>query len=182
MLKRALVVLAEGFEEIEAITVIDVLRRAKIEVGVAGLKSLHVRGSRQVEIVADQLLKDLGSEFDAIIFPGGMPGAANLGHSDAVKDLIKDVFQKKKWIAAICASPSLVLAPTGILEGKAVTGYPGMVENFSKKTVYREDSVVVDGNVVTSRGPGTALAFALKIAELLSGKSVSEQVRSAMLA
>lgn len=182
MAKKALIILAEGFEEIEAVTVIDVLRRAGISVTVAGLSALQVKASRGVVIVAEKKLDEVAEDFDALILPGGSTGAANLAASKELGSLIKSMDRDNKIIAAICAAPSVVLEPLGILKGRSVTGYPGMTENFGKDTKYKEDSVVVDGNIITSRGPATALLFALAIVEKLAGKEVSEKVKRATLA
>lgn len=181
MAKKALIILAEGFEEIEAVTVIDVLRRAGIGVTVAGLSALQVKASRGVIIMAEKKLNEVTKDFDALILPGGSTGAANLAASEESGSLIKSMYQDNKIIAAICAAPSVVLAPLGILKGKSVTGYPGMTENFGKDTKYKEDSVVVDGNIITSHGPATVLLFALAIVEKLIGKEASDKVAKATL-
>lgn len=181
MPKKAIVILAEGFEEIEAVTCIDILRRADIEVTVAGL-SEQVTGSRGVIITADKKLDDIATDFDACILPGGMPGATNLVSSEKVKSTIKDLNQRGKIIAAICASPAVVLAPIGVLENKSATCYPGMEGHFDNNTQYKTDNVVIDGNIITSRGPATALAFSLAIVEALCGKEVSNNLKKATLA
>jgi len=181
MLKKAIIVLANGFEEIEAVTVIDVLRRAKIDITVAGLGDAKIKGSRGITVIADKKLDETGSGFDACIFPGGMPGATNLAASGKVKDLIQKMNSQGKFIAAICASPAILLAPTGILKNKSATCYPGMQDGFEKDTKYKEDSVVVDGNLITSRGPATALEFSLAIVENLVGKETAERVKKATL-
>ncbi|OIO36914.1 MAG: hypothetical protein AUJ74_00550 [Candidatus Omnitrophica bacterium CG1_02_44_16] len=180
--KKVLVALAEGFEEIEAITVIDVLRRAGINVIAAGVSGLKIKGSRGVCVLADKLLDQTGEDFDAIILPGGSQGALNLAASVKVSSIIKKFDKAGKLIAAICAAPSVVLAPLGILKGRTVTGYPGMLEGFGENTVYREDDVVVDANIITSRGPATALLFGLAIAEKLVGRDIADKVRKATLA
>ena len=182
MAKKAIVILADGFEEIEAITPIDVLRRAGVEVTVAGVSDIKVKGSRGLIVEADKKLDEAGMDFDACVLPGGSVGAANLAASLKVKSMIKAMNQNGKMIAAICASPNAVLAPLGILKNRSVTGYPGLTENFGKETVYKEDNVVVDGNIITSRGPATALLFALTIVQELVGKETSEKVKKATLA
>ena len=182
MVKKAIVILADGFEEIEAITPIDVLRRAGVEVTVAGVSDIKVKGSRGLVVEADKKLDEAGMDFDACVLPGGSVGAANLAASLKVKSMIKAMNQNGKMIAAICASPNAVLAPLGILKNRSVTGYPGLTENFGKETVYKEDNVVVDGNIITSRGPATALLFALTIVQGLVGKETSEKVKKATLA
>lgn len=181
MTKTAIVLLAEGFEEIEAITAIDTLRRAGVRVTVAGIGGTKIRGSRNITIEAEKPVEGIGDVFDAIILPGGMPGSTNLAASQDTSALIKKHFEQGKLIAAICAAPSVVLAPLGILKGKSVTGYPGMTDAFGKETTYKDDKVVVDGNIVTSRGPATALAFALTIAEALAGKETRGKLEKAML-
>jgi len=176
MKKKVLVILAEGFEEIETITPIDILRRAGIEVIVAGLDREEVAGSRGVVIKTKMKLSEYSSVPDAIVLPGGSPGAENLAKSSRVKELVLDMNSKGKLICAICASPALVLAPTGILDGKKATCYPGMEKNFSVDIKFSKDSVVQDGNIITSRGPATALPFVLKIVENMAGKDTADMV------
>ena len=183
MAKKAILILADGFEEIEAITPLDILRRAGVDVIAAGLENTSVKGARGTVIQADTTLCEaIKSNFDAIILPGGGPGAEKLASSEIVTKLIKRAHQNNKIIAAICAAPSLVLAPTGILTNRSVTGFPGMMENFSTKTRYQEAPVVVDKNIITSRGPATALAFAFAISEKLVGKDITDKVRKQTLA
>lgn len=181
MAKKALIILASGFEEIEAVTPIDVLRRAGIDITVAGIGGTAIRGSRGMVVNADIELDKFSGKPDAVIFPGGMPGAENLARSAKVKELIKSMNSAGKIIAAICASPALVLAPTGVLDGKKATCYPGMNENFSSKIKHVKDKVVQDGNIITSKGPATALPFALKIVEALAGKKTADVVGKATL-
>jgi len=182
MSKKAIVILADGFEEIEAISVIDILRRAGIEVTVAGLHDTSIKGSHGITLIADQNLDDIDSDFDACILPGGMPGATHLANSKKVNSLIQLMHKEQKIIAAICASPAVVLATSGILEGKSATCYPGMESNFDKHTRFEEDAVVVDGNIVTSKGVGTAIPFALAIIEELVGSEGKAKVAKAILA
>ncbi|MBU1007380.1 MAG: DJ-1/PfpI family protein [Candidatus Omnitrophica bacterium] len=182
MSKKAIIVLAEGFEEIEAVTVIDILRRAGIETTVAGLDDLSVQGSHGITVSADVKLDTAGSDFDICIFPGGMPGATHLGCSEKVQALIETMNKDKKIIAAICAAPAMVLAPIGILKNKKATCFPGMQKHFEESTTYVTDNVVTDGNVITSRGTGTALAFSLAIVEKIIGEETADKVRKATLA
>jgi len=182
MAKKAIVILAPGFEEIEAVTVIDILRRAEVDVTVAGVSDRTVRASRLTTIVADITLEEAETYYDALILPGGMPGASNLAASEKVIALIKHINGYGHIIAAICASPAIVLAPTGILNGKQATCYPGMQDKFDDSTIYSEEPVVSDGNIITSRGPATALPFALKIVAHLVDRETSEKVRKALLA
>lgn len=176
MKKRALVILAEGFEEIEALTTVDILRRVNVEVTVAGLSGDVVKGSRGVVVKADRVLLDSDSDHDIVILPGGMPGAENLAKSSKVRKLILDMHARGKLVAAICASPALVLSPFGVLDAKKATCFPGMEPNFTARVKAVKDAVVQDGNIITSRGPATAFAFALKIAENLVGKEMTEMV------
>jgi len=181
-MKKALIILAQGFEEIEAVTAIDILRRAGIQVTIAGLHDTKIKAARNTVILADGILDLIKDEFDALILPGGMPGASNLASSSTVTNFIKAMHGTGKIVAAICAAPAVVLAPAGILKNKSATCFPGMEDQFGDDVTYKEDAVVVDGNVITSRGPGTALRFALTIVEHLAGKEISEKIRQATLA
>lgn len=169
MKKTALIVLAKGFEEIEAVVPMDVLRRAEIDVVVAGLTEKSVTGAHGVTIVADTVFSEYDGVPDAVVLPGGLPGAENLAGSSKLRDLIVRMVSEKKIVAAICASPALVLEPAGVLKGKEATCYPGFETNFSANVRFSEDKVVSDGNIITSRGPGTAMAFALCIVDTLTG-------------
>ncbi len=181
MAKKALVILADGFEEIEAVTPIDVLRRAGVDVTVAGLNSKTVTGAHNVRFEADVTLSNYQELPDAVILPGGMPGAKNLGESKQVLDLVKKMDAAKKLIGAICAAPALALTPAGVLNGKKATCYPGFEKSFTSSVRFSQDRVVVDGNVVTSRGPGTALEFALELVEKLVSREQAESLRAGLL-
>ncbi len=179
---EALVILAPGFEEIEAVAVIDVLRRSGIEVTVAGLLPDSVEGAHELKIVPDKTIETVQmKDFDALVVPGGNPGYKNLRRDKRVLEMIKEAYGSGKIVAAICAAPS-VLSDAGVLKNRKCTIYPGM-ENEVKNGggEFLEDSVVVDGNLITSRGPATALHFALKIAEKLVGKEIAEGVRKKTL-
>jgi len=180
-MKRVLVILADGFEEIEAVTPVDILRRAGLKVIVAGLGKRSVKGAHGITVDADMDLNDLDSLPDAVVFPGGMPGAENLAASNDVKELISAMDAKGGLIAAICASPALVLAPSGVLAGKKATCYPGMEKNFSVDITAVKDPVVQDGRIITSQGVGTAIPFALKVVENLSGKATADTVGEQVL-
>lgn len=180
MAKTAVVILAEGFEEIEAIAPIDVLRRAGVRVTLLGLNSLAVKSSRGIGVQTDMLFHDWTGLPDAVVVPGG-PGASNLAKSKELAQFLKGMDAAKKIVAAICAAPAVVLAPTGILDGKKATCYPGYEADFSKTTVCAEDRVVVDGHLITSRGPGTALEFSLEIVRKLVGDAMVETLRQKML-
>lgn len=179
--KKAMVVLAQGFEEIEAVIPIDILRRAGIDVIIAGLDSSVIRGLHGVTINAENVFEGYDAGIGAFIFPGGMPCACNLAKSVKISDLILRANSEKKLIAAICASPAIVLAPTGVLDTKTATCYPGLEKKFSSKTKFTKEKVVQDGNIITSRGAGTAFEFALKIAASLTGEAKSDIVARQIL-
>jgi 4-methyl-5(b-hydroxyethyl)-thiazole monophosphate biosynthesis len=181
MTKKALVVLADGFEEIEAIAPIDIMRRAGINVTVAGLSSREVTSARRVTVKADTVLHETEEVFDAVVFPGGTGGAENLSRSDTVKRLIRKMYGQGKIIAAICASPAYVLAGTGVLDGKSATCDPGTETKFPSSTRYSDEPVVVDGTIVTGKGAGSASDFGLTIVRLLCGKDAAETVKGEML-
>ncbi|MEM7819540.1 MAG: DJ-1/PfpI family protein [Candidatus Aenigmatarchaeota archaeon] len=174
---KALVLFADGFEEIEAFTVVDVLRRANVDVTTVGLTSTVVEGAHKIRFIADKKIMDINpNDFDALILPGG-PGYKNLANSNSVLEMINDFNKKKKIIGAICASPA-VLAKAGILEDKIATIYPGMESELPRP---RDAKVIVAENVVTSRSPGTAMEFAFKLAEILAGKNAARKIRESFL-
>lgn len=179
---KALVFLASGFEEIETVTVVDVLRRAEVNVTVAGLTSNVIEGKHGVKVVPDKSIDEVSVEdFDAIFVPGGNPGYKNLREDPRVIEMVKNAFESNKIIAAICAGPT-VLSDAGVLEGKTCTIYPGMEDELEAGGgTPKQDMVVVDGNIVTSRGPATAIPFALKLTEMLAGKKVAEAVSKKIL-
>ena len=181
MAKKCIVLLAKGFEETEAVTCIDILRRGGIEVTVAGLNKLEITGSHEITVFADIRIDQAGEDFDCCLLPGGMPGATNLAGCEKVISLIKKMNSQGKIIAAICAAPAVVLAPAEILNKKSATCYPDMQDSFDNSTSFINKSVVVDGNIITSQGVGTALLFSLAVLEKLSGKQISEKVKKATL-
>lgn len=182
-MSKALVFLATGFEEIETVTIVDVLRRAGVEVTVAGLVPNVVEGAHAMKVVPDKHINEVNVEdFDAIVVPGGNPGYKNLRNSPQVLDMIKMAFNSGKLVAAICAAPA-VLSDTGILKDKACTIYPGMANELEQGGGKPKlDNIVVDGNIFTSRGPATALPFAIVLAEKLAGKDVAEAVSKKTMA
>ncbi len=182
MAKKAIILLATGFEEIEAVTVVDVLRRAGIDVVIAGIESLSVAGSHGITVAADKRLSDVKQDFDAVILPGGMPGAMHLHNSSEVNEFIKEMDSRGALIAGICAAPSVVMAPIGILDNKTATCYPGNQIDFAKSTKYKDEPVVVDGNIITSQGPATAMEFSFAIVEKLIGKDTVKKLRKHTLA
>lgn len=180
--KSVVVALADGFEEMEAVISIDILRRTELSVINAAINNdLLVKGSRNITVQADVFLKDLAIIPDVFLLPGGSAGAKNLAESEVVNDMLQACFQQNKIIAAICASPACVLAKAGILEGKKATCYPSFEKLFSPQVVYSKDAVVIDGNIITSRGPGTAFEFALSITEVLCGAEAAQEVREQAL-
>ncbi|MCA9400580.1 MAG: DJ-1/PfpI family protein [Candidatus Omnitrophica bacterium] len=182
MPKKVLVLLAEGFEEVEAVMPVDILRRAGLNVTITSLGENQVTGAHGLTIVADSKLLDIDPhQFDALVIHGGMPGAENLANDKNVFNIIKDYHQRGKLIAAICASPAFVLAPTGILSGKKATCFPGCEDKFDDKTTFVIDRVVVDGSVITSRGLGTAHDFALTIVGYLCGQQKADEIAAQTL-
>jgi len=179
MSKKVLVVIADGSEELEAVTIIDVLVRAGADVVVASVSNRQITASRGVKIVADALIGDCqNQEYDLIALPGGMPGAEHLRDCAELIELLKKQKEAGRLYAAICASPAVVLQYHGLLEGKKATGYPSANLDLPGRL---DEKVVVDGNCVTSQGPGTAIEFALKLVELLFGRDKSQEVAEAML-
>lgn len=182
---RALVFLAPGFEEMEAVITIDVLRRAEIEVVTAALGDVTtVTGSHDIPIEADTTLGELSSEteiFDAVILPGGMPGSVNLRDDARVSAWVLKTSENDGIVAAICAAP-LALGHFGVLSGKAFTSHPSVREKLlDTGGTYRDERVVTDGGVVTSRSPGTAFEFALTLVEILVDAESARTLSQSML-
>jgi 4-methyl-5(b-hydroxyethyl)-thiazole monophosphate biosynthesis len=182
---RVSVLMAQGFEEIEAVAVIDVLRRAEIEVTTLAVKGtgaggLDVTGSHGIQLRADTTL-DAGSReaWDMVVLPGGLPGSTNLRDDPDVQALLRKQNQAGRKLAAICAAP-IALGALGLLEGKRATSYPGREKELLGATCVT-DRVVRDGNVVTSRGPGTSMEFALELVSELRSKDAAEKLRAGML-
>jgi 4-methyl-5(b-hydroxyethyl)-thiazole monophosphate biosynthesis len=177
---KVLVPLADGCEELEAVTIIDLLRRAGIEVVAAGLKPGIVSASRGVKLVPDLTLDvALQDDYDMVVLPGGMPGAAHLKDDARIIELLKKMAAAGRYTAAICAAP-MVLAEAGVLKGKQATSYPGFLDAVSDVTL-SSAAVVQDGKVLTSRGPGTAMDFALALVEALTSKGTRQQVETALV-
>jgi protein deglycase len=177
-----LVPLAPGFEDLEATTLVDLLRRADIEVITAGLHPGLVQGARGMRVQPDAHLDEvLARDFDMIALPGGMPGAENLKNDARIQALLKRLAAAGKYTTAICAAP-IALAQAGLLDGRRATSYPGFIDKAPPPgATYLTDAVVVDGRVVTSRGPGTAMDFALTLVELLAGKAVRDRVEAGLV-
>ncbi len=179
---KVCVLLADGFEELEAVTLIDVLRRAGAEVTTLAVTNPNVRGAHGIVMHADaNLAEHQNTPWDAVLLPGGMPGAATLRDTPLVQELVQKQAKRQGLVGAICAAP-IALAQAGLLDGKRCTCYPGFekeVERGGAKV--HEQAVVDEGAVLTSRGPGTAMQFALTLAERLCGKSKAEGVAKDML-
>jgi protein deglycase len=181
-MKTALVFLAPGFEEIEAVTVVDVLRRSGVDVTVASLVPGVVEGAHGVKFVPDKSVEEASEVFDAVICPGGNPGYLNLRKDNRVLNIIREAFYAGRLVAAICAAPA-VLSDAGILQNKYCTIYPGMEKELEKGGGRpKSDLVVEDGNIITSQGPATALLFALKLVESLVDKRTAKRVGEKTLA
>jgi 4-methyl-5(b-hydroxyethyl)-thiazole monophosphate biosynthesis len=175
---RVLVPLADGFEEIEAVTIVDVLRRASIEVVTAALGDPDVRGSHGILLRADARLDEVGAEqFDAVVLPGGMPGSKTLRDDERLRKIVQQAAGTGKLVAAICAAP-IALEAAGVLAGRRATSYPG---NELPSARYVEERVVADGSLITSRGPGTAFEFSLALVERLKGSDAANELRAGML-
>ncbi|MDO5027464.1 MAG: DJ-1/PfpI family protein [Tissierellia bacterium] len=176
------VLLKNGFEEIEALTIVDYLRRADISVDMISVEEgLQVIGSHGIKIEADMVFDKVeGEKIDLVFLPGGMPGAKSLSEDQRVLSLIKSLDSRGKAIAAICAAP-IVLENAGLIKGKKVTSYPSFETYLKSVGQYREDLVVVDENIITSRGPATAVLLALELIELLKGKEKMEEIKKDIL-
>ena len=179
-MSKAAILLADGFEEVEAITQIDFLRRAGIELKIVGVGNKDITSAREVRINTDETIDELDEDFDAVILPGGLGGAKNLSSNQEVLNLVKEMHDEGKYIAAICASPAVVLAPLGLLKGKTFTCFPGFENNIEDGT-FSEDRVVVDGKLITSRAPGTAAEFAYEIIRHLQDKAAADKVSQSTL-
>ena len=180
---KVAVLFADGFEEVEAVTPVDFLRRAEIDVTVTGINGGPVRGGHGIPITVDKTIGDVlqaAGEYDGVVVPGGMPGAEHVAASKEAGEFITKLAEWGKLVAAICASPAVVLQPLGILKGKKVTCYPGFEEKL-EGAQFKAKRVVVDGNCITSRGPGTAAEFAVAIIQYLKGKEAAKSIHDAAL-
>lgn len=175
--------LADGFEEIEAMTIVDLLRRAELKTQTVSMNGKkQVLGTHGVPMEADILFEETDYEHcEMIVLPGGMPGAANLGDHEGLTKHIRCFAENDKYIAAICAAP-MVFAAQGVLEGKKAVIYPGMEGHLTKASALpQEEPVTVDGKIITSKGPATAMPFALKLVELLKGAAAAEALAADLL-
>ena len=177
---KILIPLAQGFEEIEAVTNIDVLRRAGLDVLTAGIGSRKIEGDHGIKVEADTEISEVAAdELSAVVLPGGMPGAANLRDSGRLLKIIRDINEKGGLCAAVCAAP-MVLDAAGILTDKNATSYPGFEEEMPSCN-YQEERVVIDGNIITGRGPGVAMEFAMAVVEYLLDAKERAQLEESML-
>jgi protein deglycase len=178
---RALVLLAPGFEEIEALTPVDVLRRAGLDVQIVAVADqLLIVGARGIAVMADCLVKDVDfSHGDVVVLPGGMPGTLNLNASDLVKTIVRHQYESGRLVAAICAAP-MILGQMGLLKGQTVTCYPGF-ESYLEGAIVSSSSVEVDLPIITGRGVGAALQFSLKIVSILLGETIANDLAQKMV-
>lgn len=180
-MKKVCVLLAEGFEEIEALTVVDLLRRARIYVDTAAVADEYmVRGSHGIAVQTEDLFSEVDfEEFDMLVLPGGLPGTTNLGDHSGVRKVIRDFAEKEKYIAAICAAPTL-LGSLGLLKGKRVTCHPSMEKQISG-AVLTGAPVMSDGNIITGQGVGAAIEFALNLIAVLMGDEKAQEIAEAIV-
>ena len=180
-MKKVLVPLAPGFEEIEAVAFIDILRRAGADVTAAGTVDGPITGQNRMKLLADVPLDSIApSSFDMVVLPGGGVGTENLKKDARIKKIVEELFSKNKIVAAICAAPT-VLSTIGVTKDRTITSYPGSRAGLKAKKI-SDERVVVDGNLITSQGPGTAIEFALKLVETLFGKDKAREISEAVKA
>ena len=179
-MKTALVLFARGSEELEAVTIVNILRRGAVNVTLAGLEAGVLRGSRDTQIMPDTTLEEaLTHDYDMLVLPGGQPGTNNFRADARVIQLIQKMAAGGRYVCAICAAPS-VLAAAGLLDGKRAAGYPGTLDGYA--AVQQQTSAVVeDGRIITSRGPGTAMDFALTLLERLAGSAKRAEVEAGLV-
>lgn len=181
MSKAVYVVLADGFEEIEATVPIDVLRRAGFVVTTIGLADKQVNGSHGIILTADKIWSEVADITpDVLILPGGMPGSKNLGEHDGLKTMAERVAESNGYLAAICAAPAYTLATWGMLEYRNATCYPGCETQSPEGANWKSENVVVDDRIITAKGPGVALNFAFALVEMLSGANIANELKAQM--
>lgn len=181
-MKKVCVMLAEGFEEIEALTVVDVLRRGEIVVDMVSItENEMVTGAHGITVKADKTFSKMEENVDCIVLPGGLPGTVNLKEKVELMEKVKKQYEEGRYIGAICAAPALILGELGLLQGKKATCYPQM-EAHMKGAIYDNTrSVIEDGTIITSCSMGGAIAFSLQILESLSGKEKARQIRESLV-
>lgn len=180
-MKRVAVFFADGFEEIEALTVVDILRRAKIDVTMVSMKGIkEVYGAHKIAVVTERFIDDVNYEIiDMLVLPGGVPGTTRLAESKPLQKIIKKFYDNGKCIAAICAAPS-IFGTMGLLEGKRATCYPGYEDKLKGATV-EDAAVVTDGNIITGRAMGSAVEFSLALVEKLEGKELADSIAKSIV-
>ncbi|MDR1613345.1 MAG: DJ-1/PfpI family protein [Planctomycetota bacterium] len=182
MSRKAAVLFAEGFEEIEAVTPVDILRRAGIETLMAGVAGMEVVGVHGIPIRVDVPVEKLkGAEFDLLVLPGGGPGSKRLGSSGEARRATEEAFRSGRLVAAICAAPVYTLSAWGLLSGRRATCYPGMENQFADDVLFSPENVVRDGNIITSRGAGVALDFSLALAAALAGEAAADKLAATVM-
>lgn len=180
-MKKILVLLATGFEEIEALSVVDVLRRANVSCDMGTLDTDYVKGTHNIEIKSDVNINNIDiDEYDGVVLPGGLPGAYNLRDSKKVREIVQKLNNNRKIIAAICAAPE-ALESFNILNGKKCTSYPGFIQDKNNVEYIENELVVEDGNIITSRGPATAIEFSLAILRKLGCEEEYKEIKEGML-
>jgi len=179
-MKKVLIPLAPGFEEIEALTVVDILRRAGAEVTLAGTVDGPIKGRNRIRVMADISMDMAGVDYDMIVLPGGAEGTENLKKDQRVRHAVEDLYARKRLVTAICAAPS-VLSAIGITRDSIITGHPSVMHELKARKI-SDERVVADGNIITSQGPGTAMEFAFKLVEALYGPEKVAEVNRGVLA
>jgi len=180
-MKKICIPLANGFEEVEAVTIIDICRRAEIEVTIAGVEGLNISGSHNIKVTADIEIQNINpNEFDMIVLPGGLPGAETLANNPIVQKILKEQKSKNGLIGAICAAP-YALHKAGVLDGE-YTCYPSWENKINLDNYQSDENIVTDGNIITSKGVGTSLCFALELVKILKGPKVYRDISNAVLA
>lgn len=178
---KVVVAIANGFEEIEAVSIIDVLRRAEIDVTIAAVETKQLQGAHNIKIEADCMINEVNHEdFDMLVLPGGLPNAFTLADSKEVQQLAKDMKEKDKYVTAICAAP-YALHKADVLN-ENFTCYPSFEQRIRENGYHKDKNVVVDGKVITSRGPATAMQFALELVKVLKGEEVFNSLKEGLLA
>ena len=176
------VILAEGFEEIEAITPIDVLRRAGLDVTTVGLSGKTITGAHGVPLLADRTWDEVAALTpDVLLLPGGIPGSRHLGEHSGLKEMARRVADSDRWLAAICAAPALTLANWGLLSGRKATCYPGCESHFPPDVKHQQTPVVVDGQIITACGAGAAMEFSFQLVKFLLDQTTADNLRAKML-
>ena len=181
-MSKAYILLADGFEEVEGLTAVDLMRRAGIEVVMASIKDdVNITGARGIKVIADTTIDEIDADADMLILPGGMPGTNYLKQSDKVKDMILRYNEAGKYLAAICAAPT-VYGEMGLLRGKKATCYPGLEAGLLDAMWPGESETVVrDGQFITSRGVGTAIDFALELITVLIDDKKAEEIAKSVV-